>query len=174
MAVLALAIGPRELATRRMAGGGPWTVRRIPVPDAEIWCGCRDLLLDTAGDDEITAVGIACPDSLGRPIGVVEAPGSSAWRGGVDIGAAVRRMFPVATVWTATHRLCLSLTDRNSGVCVAEAVLTGAAILALIAEERSCAGLPFGLDDNNRKDYFSPRPDVAHKRRSICVRPQLR
>ncbi|WP_433715712.1 hypothetical protein ACQP2U_18045 [Nocardia sp. CA-084685] len=70
MTVLALDIGPAEFAASRVSGGvGTGDIKRIPAPANAVWEGCRDLLLDVAGDDEITAVGIACPGPIDRSAG---------------------------------------------------------------------------------------------------------
>lgn len=133
MTVLALAIGHAEFTASTVAAGvGASDIRRIPVPAQAKWDACRDLLLEVAGEDEITAIGIAYPEPGDLSAAIFQRPKAS------GIVAAVRRMFPVAIVQVATRDLCRMLAERTLGpVPGPEAVLAGAGILALIAEERA-------------------------------------
>ncbi|MBF6172112.1 hypothetical protein [Nocardia blacklockiae] len=160
MTVLALAIGRAELAAAPVAAGvGPADIRRIALPAEAKWDACRDLLLEVAGDDEITAVGIACPG------GIPSVSGEFSLRHtGFGIVAAVRRMFPVAIVQVATRELCRALAERNLGpVPGADAILAGAGVLALIAEER----VP-------RTSHRDTRGPTRRPRRATCLRPRRR
>ncbi|WP_280378072.1 hypothetical protein [Nocardia wallacei] len=141
MTVLALAIGDAEFTASAVAAGiGASDIRRIPVPAAAKWNACRDLLLEIAGDDEITAIGIACPNPSDLP------------------AAAVRRMFPVAIVQVATRELCRLLAERSLGpVAGPEVVLAGAGILALLAEERAPRG-PSRPTTFTTEPRATPRP----------------
>ncbi|WP_330232195.1 hypothetical protein OHA40_06690 [Nocardia sp. NBC_00508] len=172
MTILALEIGAAEFAASRVAAdAGARGIRRIPVPADAVWDACRDLLLDVAGDDEITAVGIACPGPIDRSAEVVAPSGIAEWRGGFGIVAAVRRLFPVAVVRMATDGLCLTLVERSVGSASgAEAILSGAGILALIAEERAIRGTPPGHVDSHADSRIRTREDHRSAQRVMCVR----
>lgn len=163
MTVLALAIGRAEITASTVAAGvGASDIRRIPVPAVAKWDACRDLLLEVAGDDEITAIGIACPDpgELPAVAAIFQRPKGS------GIVAAVRRMFPVAIVQVATRELCRMLAERSLGAVPGpEAVLAGAGILALIAEERAPRG-----PDRPAAFHTEPRAALRPSRRALaCV-----
>lgn len=172
MTVLALEIGAAGFAASRVAAGiGTRDVRRIPVPADGVWDACRDLLLDVAGDDEITAVGIACPGPIDKSAGVVAPAGIAQWCTGFGIVAAVRRLFPVAIVRMASDGLCLTLAERSIGSAAgAEAILTGAGILALIAEERATGCTPPGYVDIPADRRFRARDGHGPTHRAVCVR----
>lgn len=176
MTVLALEIGSAEFAASRVAAGiGTRDIRRIPVPADGVWDACRDLLLDVAGDDEITAVGIACPSPIDKSAGVVAPTGITQWRSGFGIVAAVRRLFPVAIVRMASDGLCLTLAERSIGSAAgAEAILTGAGILALIAEERAIRGTPTGHVEMPADRRLRARDDCRPAPRVVCVRRRPR
>ncbi|MEV6323913.1 ROK family protein [Nocardia sp. NPDC051787] len=176
MTVLALEIGAAGFAASRVAAGiGTLDIQRIPVPADGVWDACRDLLLDVAGDDEITAVGIACPSPIDKSAGVVAPAGITQWRAGFGIVAAVRRLFPVAIVRMASDGLCLTLAERSIGSAAgAEAILTGAGILALIAEERAIRGTPLGHGDERAHRHLRTRDDYRPAQRMVCVRRRPR
>ncbi|WP_227984102.1 hypothetical protein [Nocardia spumae] len=136
MTVLAMAIGNSTFAVAPVTVDlGADQVRRLPVPVLTDWYSCRDLLLDVAGDDEITAIGIACPDTV---YGTMTAATMQRWRRGFTVVAAVRRLFPVAVVEMATDRLCETLAYRTFGAGDrVDPALAGAGVLALLAEDRA-------------------------------------
>jgi hypothetical protein len=139
MKALALEIRPDIfLAGQVSEAAGLRCIERIRVPASAVWDTCRDLLLDAAGEDEIAAVGIACRAPINGSAGLVAPDGIVEWRGGFAIVAAVQRMFPAAVVEIATDCQCLMLAGRG---CTpgwgSYTVLTGAAILALAAADRS-------------------------------------
>ncbi|NEW39270.1 hypothetical protein GV794_02360 [Nocardia cyriacigeorgica] len=151
MTVLALAIGAKVLAAGRVRSSGTHAIRYKPLPAAEAWWSCRDLLLDVAGDDEITAVGIACAGRLGGPAGTAAWAGIPGRCGGFGMVAAVRKMFPAAVVRMGTEGLCAALAARQPGTGGdVEPVLAGAEVLAIIAEERSILSWPPEQDDGRR------------------------
>ncbi|RDI54511.1 ROK family protein [Nocardia mexicana] len=137
MTVMALEVGRAEFAASRIgAESGSWDIRRVPVPVDDAWTTCRDLLLDVAGDEEVTAVVIACPGPVHRPSGIIAPDGIPQWRNGFGIAEAVRRLFPVAIVRVATDGLCLTLAERGGGSGWGDAILAGAGTLALLIDER--------------------------------------
>ncbi|MEV6341649.1 hypothetical protein AB0M12_43900 [Nocardia vinacea] len=175
MTVLALDIGPAEFAASRVGGGvGAWDIKRIPIPANAVWDGCRDLLLDVAGDDEITAVGIACPGPIDRSAGMIAPAGIPQWHSGFDIVTAVRGLFPVAAVEVATDGLCVTLTERNlGGAHHSEAILAGAGILALLAAERVARNTPPGFGTEQVTGHFHGRAAYRPAGRTICGRHRL-
>ncbi|MGW5516809.1 hypothetical protein [Nocardia africana] len=135
---LALEIRSDLFLVGRVSEVGLRRVAHIRVPASAVWETCRDGLLDAAGEDEIAAVGIACRAPINGSAGLVAPDGILEWRGGFAVVAAVQRMFPAAVVEIATDCQCLILAGRG---CTPgrglHAVLTGAAILALAAADRS-------------------------------------
>jgi glucokinase len=172
MTVLALDIGPTEFAASRVDSGvGTRDIQRIPIPADAVWDSCRELLLDVAGDDEITAVGIACPGPIDKMAGMITPALIPQWHRGFGIVAAVRRLFPVAAVEMATDGLCVTLTERNlGGVHHSEAILAGAGILALLAAERMARDTPPGFGAGQVTGHFHNRVDYRPVGRSLCGR----
>ncbi|MFE3443870.1 hypothetical protein ACFXNW_12620 [Nocardia sp. NPDC059180] len=151
MTVLALAIGSEVLTAGRVRSSGTHAIRYKRLPATAVWWSCRDLLLDVAGDDEITAVGIACAGRIGGPAGTVVWAGIPGRCGGFGMVAAVRKMFPAAVVRMGTDGLCEALAAQQSRTgCGEDPVLAGAELLALIAEERSILSWPPEQDDGRR------------------------
>ncbi|WP_433722639.1 ROK family protein [Nocardia sp. CA-129566] len=176
MTVLALDIGPAEFAASRVDGGADTRhIQRIPIPADAVWDGCRDLLLDVAGDDEITAVGIACPGPIDKSAGMIAPAAIPQWRSGFDIVTAVRRLFPAAAVEVATDGLCVSLTERYlGGAHHSEAMLAGAGILALLAAERVARNTPPGFGTHHVTGNLHDRADYRPAGRAICGRHRPR
>ncbi|MEU6563237.1 hypothetical protein [Nocardia nova] len=170
MTVLAMSIGNSTFAVGPVTVDfGADQVRRLPVPVLTDWYRCRDLLLDVAGDDEITAIGIACADSVYGPMTAAAIQGRGA---GFAVVAAMHRLFPVAVVETATERLCETLAHRTFGVGYrVEPALAGAGVLALLAEERAEGGVPGG-DPASR--FLRARAERIVSDRNRCRRRPLR
>jgi hypothetical protein len=135
MTALALTTGQAGFAAERVTPIGDRTILRREIPAHGAWQSCRDLLLDAAGDDEITAVGITVPGAARLCAGVIAPAEIPEWRSGFDIVAAVQRTFPVATVRLAPIRLCIALAARRAGAIASDEGLAGAGLLALLAED---------------------------------------
>lgn len=136
MSVLALALdGESFVAGPVTVDIAARTVCRIPIPADAAWRACRDLLLDVAGEDEITAVGICCPGPLDVVAGVVAPASIPQWGHGFALAAAVRRVFPAALVELASDATCASLAHESFGAAPDMTGLAGAGVLALLAEE---------------------------------------
>jgi glucokinase len=176
MTVLALDIGPAEFAASRVDSGvGTRDIQRIPIPADAVWNSCRDLLLDVAGDDEITAVGIACPGPIDKSAGIIAPALIPQWHRGFGIVAAVRRLFPIAAVEVATDGLCVTLTELNlGGVHHSEAILAGAGILALLAAERKARNTQPGLGAGHVIGHFHNPADYRPAGRALCTRHRPR
>ena len=172
MTVLAMAIGNSTFAVAPVTVDlDAAQVRRLPVPVLTDWYSCRDLLLDVSGDDEITAIGISCPDTV---YGSMTAATMQRWRRGFTVVTAVRRLFPVAVVEVATDRLCETLAHRSFGAgCRVEPALAGAGVLALLAEERADGRLPaeYGVDTSAR--FLGSRAGRIVSDRNRCRRRPL-
>ncbi|MER7453426.1 hypothetical protein ABTW96_24405 [Nocardia beijingensis] len=153
---MALVIGSTRLAACRVAADASVCgIRQTDVPADAVWVGCRELLLDVAGEDEIAAVGIASAGPIHAATGVVAPLGIQGWQHGFRIVAAVQRMFPAASVRLALDSVCQALAERSfrtgqSPIALAgaasvhseAAVLTGAGLLALAAVDSVGLGVP--------------------------------
>lgn len=116
MTILALEISTtRFVVTPVGEGVGEDQMRRLPVPATQVWEGCRDLLLDVAGGDEVTAVAIGSAGPIDMAAGVVAPGGIAEWRAGFGIVEQVQKMFPAAVVRLALDGVCLALAERNFG-----------------------------------------------------------
>ncbi|MEV5651539.1 hypothetical protein AB0L57_25090 [Nocardia sp. NPDC052254] len=172
MTVLAMSIGNSTFAVGPVTVDfGAEQVRRLPVPVLTDWYRCRDLLLDVAGDDEITAIGIACADTVYGPM---TAATMQRRPGGFTVVAAMRRLFPVAVVEMATDRLCETLAQRTFGVGYqVEPALAGAGVLALLAEERAEGREPAGYGVNPSARFRRARAGRIVSDRNRCRRRPL-
>ncbi|WP_157170970.1 ROK family protein [Nocardia araoensis] len=144
---MALAIGATRFAACRVAADGSVCgSRQTDVPADAVWEGCRELLLDVAGEDEIAAIGIASAGPIHAANGVVAPLGIHGWQDGFRIVAPVQRMFPVASVCLALDAVCQALAEQSfrtghspivpaevASVLSEDAVLMGAGLLALAA-----------------------------------------
>jgi glucokinase len=140
MTMLALEIGPVGFAASRVADEvGEDEIRRVPIPTGAAWDTCRDLLLEVAGGEEVTSVGIASAGPLDMAAGVVAPPGIAGWRTGFGIVEAVQKLFPGALVRMALDGVCLALAERNFGA-------TNEALdsLAIMVSDRISAGVTVG------------------------------
>ena len=173
MTVLAMALGTSTFAVAPVTVDfGAEQVRRLPVPALTDWYVCRDLLLDVAGDDEITAIGIACPDTV---CGSMTAASMRRRRGSFTVVAAMRRLFPVAVVEMATDRLCETLAQRAFGFGDrVEPALAGAGVLALLAEERADGRSPAGYGMETPGRFRRARAERIVSDRNRCRRRPLR
>lgn len=140
MTVLALEIGPDGFAASRVADNvGEDEIRRAPIPARAAWDTCRDLLLEAAGGEEVTRVGIGSVGPLDMGAGVVAPPGIAEWATGFGIVAAVEKLFPNAVALLALDGVCLGLAERNFGAT--NDVLDA---LAVMVSDRIGAGVMVG------------------------------
>ncbi|WP_433630989.1 hypothetical protein [Nocardia sp. CA-120079] len=170
MTALALVLRRAEFAADRVVGIDGRTLAWRQIPARGVWQSCRELLLDVAGDDEITAVGIAAAGRMRMRAGVVAPAEILEWRGGFGIVAAVQRMFPIAAVQLAPRSMCAALSARGVGVAASEDVLTGAGLLALLAED-------YAIRHSSARDHgmepIGQRP-TGRWYPAACVRPRPR
>ncbi|WP_330257118.1 ROK family protein [Nocardia sp. NBC_00565] len=116
MTMLALEIGPHGFAASRVAEDvGEDDIRRSPIPARAAWDACRDLLLEVAGGDEVTSVGIGSAGPIDMAAGVVAPSEIAEWRTGFGIVEAVQKLFPAAPIHLAFDGVCLALAERNFG-----------------------------------------------------------
>ncbi|KAA8881890.1 ROK family protein [Nocardia colli] len=94
---------------------GAEDIQRLPAAAGDPWARCRELLLEVAGGIEITAVGIACQGPIDMGAGIIAPADIREWRAGFDVAAAVRDLFPAASVHVALDGVCLALAERNFG-----------------------------------------------------------
>ncbi|WP_433710618.1 ROK family protein [Nocardia sp. CA-084685] len=140
MTMLALEIGPGGFAVSRVADNvGEDEIRRVSIPARAAWDSCRDLLLEAAGGEDVTRVGIGSVGPLDMAAGVVAPPGIAEWGTGFGIVAAVQRLFPNAIVQLALDGVCLGLAERNFGAM--NDVLDA---LAVMVSDRIGAGVMVG------------------------------
>ncbi|MFC4375864.1 ROK family protein [Nocardia halotolerans] len=90
-------------------------VRQVPVGSGDPWAVCRELLLDVAGDNEVTAVGIGSAGPVDVPAGVLRPLNLPRWRDGFAIVDHVRELFPRAVVRFAIDGACLVLAEHRVG-----------------------------------------------------------
>ncbi len=116
MAALAFSIDATMIAAGRVdPDGNVDDQRRIPTPAISVWDTCHRLLLDAAGGDEVTSVGICSAGPVDMAAGIV-APGDIAeWVAGFDIVSATRELFPNASVGFAVEGVCLALAEQHHG-----------------------------------------------------------
>ncbi|MQY23653.1 ROK family protein [Nocardia macrotermitis] len=116
MTILALEIGPEGFAVGPVAeDADDEDIQRIPIPAEGVWDACRDLLLDVAADEEVTAVGIASAGPIDMSAGVIAPIDIAEWQTGFAIVEAVQKLFPVAVVRLAIDGVCLGLAERTFG-----------------------------------------------------------
>ncbi|MEU1955606.1 hypothetical protein ACH474_25130 [Nocardia rhamnosiphila] len=135
---LALEVGDNGIAVARITDNDlPGLVVRVPTPPLDGWIVCRNLLLDVAGDDEITTIGIACSVPGSSTLDTPTSGSTEQWPAGSDLKNAVQRTFPAAAIYLAPYRTCVSLAEsQNDGLPSEELALAGAGILALLAYKR--------------------------------------
>lgn len=116
VAVLALDIGATKFAAGLVDEGGRVSaVRRLPVPDHDVWEVCAGLLRAVAGGAAVTAIGIGSAGPVDVPGGITRALNIPQWRDGFAIVAAVEALFPGAAVRFALDGACLALAEHRSG-----------------------------------------------------------
>ncbi|MFE3446484.1 ROK family protein [Nocardia sp. NPDC059180] len=116
MAVLALDIGATKFAAGLVDSTGRVSaVRKVPVPTAEVWEVCRQLLLEVAEGGAVTAVGIGSAGPVDVPGGIAGPLNIPEWRDGFAIVAAIGELFPGAAVRFAIDGACLALAEQHSG-----------------------------------------------------------
>ncbi|WP_067670647.1 ROK family protein [Nocardia miyunensis] len=140
MTMLALEIGPEGFAAGPVAeDADDEDIQRTPIPAEGAWDACRDLLLDVAADDEVTAVGIASAGPIDMGAGVIAPADIAEWQTGFGIVEAVQKIFPVATVRLALDGVCLGLAERTFG-----ATQTVMDALSVSMSHRISAGVMMG------------------------------
>ncbi|MBF6472018.1 MULTISPECIES: ROK family protein [Nocardia] len=116
MTVLALEIGSSGFAATRVADDVDTDdIRRIPIPATGAWDRCQELLLEVAGGDQVTALGIASAGPIDMAAGVIAPADVPEWRAGFGIVRAARQLFPEAQVPLALDGVCLALAERGFG-----------------------------------------------------------
>ncbi|MEV6556228.1 ROK family protein [Nocardia sp. NPDC051756] len=116
MTVLALDIGASKFAAGLVHDGTTvHGVRQIVVPPEAVWAACRDLLLEVAGDEPITAIGIGSAGPVDVRTGVTAPLNIPEWKSGFEIVAAVQKLFPTATISFAIDGACLALAEHHVG-----------------------------------------------------------
>ncbi|MFE9578901.1 ROK family protein [Nocardia sp. NPDC006044] len=116
MTVLALDIGASKFAAGLVHDGtNVHDVRQIVVPPAAVWEACRGLLLEVAGDEPITAIGIGSAGPVDVRTGVTAPLNIPEWKSGFEIVAAVQKLFPTAAISFAIDGACLALAEHHVG-----------------------------------------------------------
>ncbi|MGK8501965.1 ROK family protein [Nocardia asiatica] len=116
MAILALDIGATKFAAG-VVHPGPQVreVRRVDVPDTGVWDACRALLLEVAGRESVSAVGIGAAGPVDVRPGVTGPLNIPEWKAGFPVVAAVRELFPAAAIRFAIDGACLALAEHRLG-----------------------------------------------------------
>ncbi|MET9491743.1 ROK family protein [Nocardia sp. NPDC006630] len=116
MVALALDIGATKFAAGLVDSQGTVpSSERIQVPAAGVWPACCELLLRVAGTERVTAVGIGAAGPVDVRAGSTGPLNIPEWAGGFGIVAAVRELFPDATVRFAIDGVCLALAEQRWG-----------------------------------------------------------
>ncbi|MEU0539039.1 ROK family protein [Nocardia sp. NPDC005978] len=116
MTILALEIGPSRFAVGRISETeGTQQMRVIAPPTRDVWAACRDLLIEVAGNDRITAVGIGASGPIDMAAGIIASAAIPEWRTGFAIAAAVREVFPHCVVMLALDGACHAMAESNLG-----------------------------------------------------------
>ncbi|WP_159842330.1 ROK family protein [Nocardia sp. CY41] len=116
MTVLALEIGSSGFAATRVADDVDTDdIRRIPIPATGAWDRCQELLLEVAGGNQVTALGIASAGPIDMAAGVIAPADVPEWRAGFGIVGAARKLFTEAQVPLALDGVCLALAERGFG-----------------------------------------------------------
>ncbi|MEU7215420.1 ROK family protein [Nocardia iowensis] len=116
MTVLALDIGATKFAAGVVQHGRKVRdVRQVDVPPESVWAACRDLLLEVAGDANITAVGIGSAGPVDVRTGTTGPLNIPEWKAGFAIVAAVQELFPTAAIRFAIDGACLALAEHHVG-----------------------------------------------------------
>lgn len=116
MTVLALDIGATKVAVGLVgADGVTHEVGRIAVPPAGVWEAVRGLLLAAANGSQVEIVGIGACGPVDAPAGLVSPLNIPEWHHGFELVAAVRELFPGASVRLAVDGVCLALAERHFG-----------------------------------------------------------
>lgn len=140
MTVLALEIGSSGFAATRVADDVDTDdIRRIPIPATGAWDRCQELLLEVAGGDQVTALGVASAGPIDMAAGVIAPFEVPEWRAGFEIVRAARKLFPEAQVPLALDGVCLALAERGFG-----ATSTVMDSLALSISDRITGGVVVG------------------------------
>lgn len=112
---VAAASDPRRAESPGAGAFGLGPVRRADVPAAGVWEVCRDLLRAVADGAPVEAVGIGAAGPVDAAAGVTGPLNIPEWRDGFPIVAAVRALFPGATVRFAIDGACLALAEQHAG-----------------------------------------------------------
>ncbi|WP_228002929.1 ROK family protein [Nocardia australiensis] len=141
MTVLALQIGDSEFAAGRVDGpeDADDEIVRIPVPARGAWDACRNLLLEVAAGDEVTAIGIASSGPIDMAAGVIAPAEITEWRAGFTIVDAASKAFPAAKVSLALDGACLAMAEHTAGGSV-----DAMDALALVVSDRIVGGVLVG------------------------------
>lgn len=116
MTVLALDIGASKFAAGLVHDGtNVHDVRQIVVPPEAVWEACRGLLLEVAGDERITAIGIGSAGPVDVRTGITAPLNIPEWKSGFEIVAAVQKLFPTAAISFAIDGACLALAEHHVG-----------------------------------------------------------
>ncbi|WP_433659864.1 ROK family protein [Nocardia sp. CA-128927] len=116
MTVLALDIGATKFAAGVVHNGIEVPdVHRVDVPPEKVWDACRGLLLEVAGDQPITAIGIGSAGPVDVRTGITAPLNIPEWKSGFAIVAAVQELFPTAAIRFAIDGACLALAEHHVG-----------------------------------------------------------
>jgi glucokinase len=116
MRVLALDIGATKFAAGVVhAGRQVREVRTVMVPAGGVWDSCRNLLLEVAGQERVTAIGIGSAGPVDVRSGIAAPLNLPEWSSGFPIVAAVQELFPEAVIRFAIDGACLALAEHHVG-----------------------------------------------------------
>ncbi|WP_459962696.1 ROK family protein [Nocardia sp. IFM 10818] len=116
MVALALDIGATKFAAGTVnSKDAVQNVRRVAVPESDVWDACRALLTTVAGASEVTAVGIGSAGPIDVRAGSTGPLNIPEWADGFALVDSVRKLFPQAEIRFAMDGVCLALAEQRWG-----------------------------------------------------------
>ncbi|WP_420754075.1 ROK family protein, partial [Rhodococcus sp. O3] len=99
MTALAFDVGGTKLAASTVGDNGiPLAPLSVPTPTTGVWDAAATLLRHAAGDQEITAVGIASAGPIDTTAGTVAPVNIAEWAAGFALVDGVQALFPSARI----------------------------------------------------------------------------
>ena len=116
MTALALDVGGTKLAAARVSENGTLgEVKKTPTPETGVWDACAALLRSVAGEDAVTAVGIASAGPVDTVAGTTAPINIPDWHSGFGIVAAAQDLFPDARIHFAMDGACATWAEYLFG-----------------------------------------------------------
>jgi len=116
MTALAFDVGGTKLAASTVGDNGiPLAPLSVPTPTTGVWDAAATLLRHAAGDQEITAVGIASAGPIDTTAGTVAPVNIAEWATGFALVDAVQTLFPSARIRLVVDGAAAALAEHRHG-----------------------------------------------------------